>query len=67
MYISIDWSYPTSPNADRLRFKSGCWTVSCHKASDYPKAIAGFATKEEAIEYARSLNIPFGRLWAQYA
>lgn len=47
----VDWSYPTSPNAQRLGFKDGCWTLSTQP--DYrtpPRAVSGHATKPAAIE-----------------
>lgn len=55
--ISVDWSYPTSPNADRFRFPRGCWTVS-KKANrvTVPEAVKGFQFKTDALEFAESLR-----------
>ncbi len=63
----IDYSYPTSPNAEQFGFKNGCWCVSVAKsASAVSEVQAVFATKDEAVKYARSLPIPFGKLWQTY-
>jgi len=61
-YKSIDWSYPTSANAERFGFNDGCWTVSVKEPGGLPNADAGFATKAEAIEHAQSL--PYD--WASF-
>jgi hypothetical protein len=54
---TVEWSYPTSPNADKFgRSKTGCWTVELHRAPDgLPRALKGFDSRAEALEYARSL------------
>ncbi len=60
----IEYSYPTSPNADRFGFKSGCYTVEmgeCPQLKPF-KAIAGFATLNEAKQFAVRLPEPFDRL-----
>lgn len=64
-YKEIGWSYPTSPNAKRFGFKQGCFTVS---TVDYvngtpkpPKAVAGFATLKEAIEFLATMKQPLSR------
>lgn len=49
---SIDWSYPTSTNAERFNFKDGCWSVSVGRYGKPPHAVAGFKTKAEAIAHA---------------
>lgn len=56
--ITVDWSYPSSPNAVRFGCsKTGCYTVSrTDRKRDGspkpPKAIAGFNTRGEAEAYA---------------
>lgn len=63
----LDWSYPTSDNAKRLGFyATGCWAVGIAEYGEISKAIAGFASKDDAIAYARSLPMPFGSFWKQY-
>jgi hypothetical protein len=52
----VDYSYPTSPNAQKFGFnQSGCYTVTIIFGIRTPKSLAGFATKEEAIKYAETL------------
>jgi hypothetical protein len=47
---TVDWSYPSSPNAERFGFSAGCWTVSTVSSAG-PVAMAGFATRAEADTY----------------
>jgi len=56
---SLDWSYPTSSNATRFKFKAGCWTVSENRYGHVPFALRGFATREEAIAFASTLVMPW--------
>ena len=44
----IEWSYPTSANADRFGFKCGCYTVQLVLDDRSQKALYGFATELEA-------------------
>jgi hypothetical protein len=44
----IEWSYPTSANADRFGFHNGCYTVELVLDDRYQKALYGFATELEA-------------------
>lgn len=53
---SIAWSCPSSPNADKLGFKKGCWTVSILDRDGFAEPLAGFATPGEAVSYARALE-----------
>lgn len=62
----IDWSYPTSGNAERFGFAKGCWTVQVSTDHRPPVAFAGFGTEAEAVTFARSLPMPFGDLWKRY-
>jgi hypothetical protein len=64
----LDWSYPTSGNASRLGFAAtGCWTVSVSRDGAPADAVKGFASRDEAIAFARSLPMPFGYLWRHLA
>lgn len=57
-YKSVEFAYPTSPNAKSLGFnKSGCWTVEIRKGNSAPKAVNGFPKKEDAVTYAESLSL----------
>lgn len=62
---SIGWSYPSSPNADRFKFKAGCWTVSTTERNgitgipSLPCAVAAFATRAEAEAHGRALPFPW--------
>lgn len=64
---SIDWSYPTSINAERFGFAGfGCFTVSLNvptaRGSATAEAVAGFDNRRQAVDHARGLSEP----WAQY-
>lgn len=49
----VDWSYPTSDNASKFGFyRTGCWTVSKRCNPKPPQALAGFASREDALQYA---------------
>ncbi len=58
----IEWSYATSPNADRFGFRNGCWTVETVRGHNPSIAIAGFTTIEEAEAYAAKMPIEWNRL-----
>lgn len=58
----IEWSYPTSPNANKFGFKDGCWTVEIVSANGIPRAVKGFATLEEASANASAMPLPWDRL-----
>ena len=48
---SVEWSYPTSPNAERFGHKkTGCWTVHVGR-----KTVAAFTSEGAAVVYARTL------------
>lgn len=53
---SVDWSYPTSPNAERLgRGKTGGWTVSVQPDLVTPsKGVSIHETEREAIDAAKA-------------
>ena len=60
--VHVDWSYPSSPNAERAGFgKTGCWSVKLYCDTRPPQAIAAYAPdlKPEAIRYAASLGHPW--------
>ena len=70
-FKTLDWSYPTSPNAERFGFKRGCWTVSLCDwtapvdggALNPPVAVKAFPSRLEALRFAGSLPQPWGRIW----
>jgi threonine/homoserine efflux transporter RhtA len=64
--VQVDYSYPSSPNADRLGFGAvGCWSVAIAFDERVALPIAGFETEALAVAHAKSLGIPFGYLWKQ--
>ena len=52
----IEYSYPTSANAERFGYRNGCYCVELQDGIKPPKAIAGFATIEAAEVFAASLH-----------
>jgi hypothetical protein len=58
----IEYSYPSSPNAERFKLSSGGYCVEIIKFTPErqpPIAIAGFKTIEEAERFAATLPEPF--------
>jgi hypothetical protein len=55
----IEWSYPTSPNANRFGFAQGCYTVQLVLDDRSQKALYGFATELEAQTCKAELNEAF--------
>lgn len=51
---SLDWSFPTSPNAIAAHYPQGCWTVSIGTENG-TQAVSSFAIKSEAIAFAQTL------------
>ncbi len=62
----VEWSYPTSPNADRFKFKTGCWTVETVEGHNPPVARAAFATREEAMQNADTMPYAWNPLFLQF-
>ena len=63
---SIAWSYPSSTNAAKAGYSGvGCWTVET-SAGGPPKAIASFATVNEALAFARGLNLEWCPMFLEY-
>lgn len=59
----VQYSYRTSPHAERFGFKnSGCYTVETVKPGKPGKGVAAFATLEEARAYANGMPQPWNRL-----
>ena len=50
---SVEWAYQTSPNADRLGFKRGCWTVEVGERGKPLTALRGFVERADALAIAR--------------
>ena len=66
-YKAVEWSYPTSPNAERFGFPSGCWTVEIiDGATLLPRAVAGFADRVSAIRNATKIGVPWYPLWLRF-
>ena len=60
---AVAYAYPTSPSADKFGFKSGCYTVDIVDAHHMPRAVAAFATWEEACANADKINLPWNPLF----
>jgi len=57
---SVDYAYPTSTTASKFGFgRTGCYAVYERKGNQPPKAIAAFATLDEAKEHAALLPHPW--------
>lgn len=57
---SVSYSYSSSPNAARFGFPAtGCYTLETIEGCNPPVAISGHASKEEAIQAAESLDLPW--------
>ena len=59
----ICWAYKTSPNAERFGFvMTGCYIVQTVSSPKWmPRAIAGFATFDEAKTFAEGLGFEYSR------
>jgi hypothetical protein len=60
---TVEYSYPSSTNADRFGFKNGCWCVELIPDNGYPKAIKGFESEKEAVDYAVNMPEPWSACW----
>ena len=59
----VEWSYPTSDNAERLGFgKTGCYSVEVGEENKPFRAIIGFASLVEARFAAEAMPMPWSRL-----
>lgn len=57
---SVEWAYPTSPDANRLGFGTlGCWTVNIGPQGEPLTAVAGYHTREMAIAAATEFDAPW--------
>jgi len=63
---SVEWSYPTSPNAVRFGFKNGCWTVQICTGTGEPRSIAAFITKAEAIAHAQQIKLDWNPAYTRF-
>jgi len=64
---SVEWAYPTSPAAERFHFgRTGCWIVNVAEYLKPPKAIAGFADKDAAMNFALTVPWPWSACWLQF-
>lgn len=63
---SVEFAYPTSTNAARFGFsKDGCYTVELGFPGQPAVAVAGFATREEAIAAAKLQPEPWSALFTR--
>ena len=65
---SVDWSYPTSTNAQRFGCAGvGCWTVNLttigEKSAETRAASGGYASEADALRAASTYSEP----WASWA
>ena len=60
----VQYSYPTSPNAEKFNKPTGCWCVEIVNESGIPKAITAHDTKEAAIIAASALDLKWN--WLQF-
>lgn len=52
----VQWAYPTSAHAQIFGFAFvGCWVVQTVDGIKAPKAIAGYARREDAMKHAATL------------
>lgn len=65
---TIEWSYPTSSNAERLGFKdTGCWSVErTGLAAATPVAVRGFQERADALVFAKTMPEPFSPLFLHF-
>jgi len=65
MTKGVDYSHPTSPNADKFGFsRQGCWTVSMHRMGKIPRAVSAHATEAEARAVAEAMpEIPWNWMY----
>ena len=54
---TVEYSYPTSPNAEKFGFgETGCWTVEILEPGKYPISCTAFEDIRDAIN--RALEMP---------
>jgi len=66
IFKSVNYSYPTSPNADKYNKGNAGYTVSLSNNVQPPKTLAGYLTKEEALIHARKLPNPWCPAYLKY-
>jgi len=62
----VDYAYATSDIANKFNNGEGCWIVAsgAGRYFPWPERIDGcFPTEREAIDFAYTLDIPWGRAW----
>lgn len=64
---SLEWSYPTSPNAEAFGFKGGCWTIHLKAPGLVNVAVRAFGneSKAQAIACLKSLPFPLSEICAK--
>ena len=58
---SVQYSYPSSPNAERFGYEDGCYTIEVGDESKPLSAVAAFETLEEAREHADGIELPYSK------
>lgn len=67
MKKTVEYSYPTSPNATKFGFgKTGCYCVKTIKENNPGVAVAAFATEQEAKKHAEALPFEWHWLYLKY-
>lgn len=64
---SVEFAYPSSPQANRFGFaKLGCYVVELSEGTNPPIAIAGYFTKLEAWQHADTLPEPWSPSFTRF-
>lgn len=63
---SIGWSYPSSTNAEKFKFKAGCWTLEISDAGQPPTAIAASASRPDMMRLALTMPEPWCVYFLKY-
>jgi hypothetical protein len=67
MYKFITFAYPTSTHAVKFGFPNeGCYVVMKWNQLNPGKAIKAFATQEEAVLFANTIDIPKCNILTKY-
>jgi hypothetical protein len=53
----VSYCYPTSPNARQFKLANGGYVVSLSQPGKSPRAVAGYASKAQAIGHAEAIGV----------
>lgn len=60
MKKTLEWSYPTSPNAERAGMsRTGCWTISVGDGVRVSRVVSHHANPSEALAAADAMGEPW--------